>query len=168
MAGRVVIESVGVTEALVRNRMRMARLEDLGVELDAAANEFYAAEEVWYSSQGEGSWAPLAASTVDAKSRAGTPDPERALYAWGNLFQSVISSTGPYSVKQHIDPWSILIAADWDEGGWQIPVVLSEGTTTAGRGHHTHIPARPIWLDDASAEALQMIANIGELLLKGI
>jgi hypothetical protein len=52
---------------------------------------------------------------------------------------------------------------DWENDGWQIPPVLSEGTETAGVGHKTTIPARPIW-----PPAEQMRDPVGAILMAGL
>ena len=97
-----------------------------------------------YEGRGFGEWLPLAESTVARKVSEGNPDPSRQLYAEGDLFESVTTAHGPFSFTI-LEPMRVIVGVDWSSGGAQIPVVLSEGTDNAGVGHHTHIPARPIW-----------------------
>jgi hypothetical protein len=97
-----------------------------------------------YEARGFGEWPPLAESTVARKTSQGNPDPSRQLYAEGDLFESVTTAHGPFSFTI-LEPMRVIVGVDWSSGGAQIPVVLSEGTDNAGVGHHTHIPARPIW-----------------------
>jgi hypothetical protein len=94
---------------------------------------------------GNGDWPPLAESTVQKKTQAGYAEPDRPLYAEGNLYESVTSQSGPYSVPIQIvdndEAQGIVISVDWEEGGWQIPTLLSVGTQQSGG----NLPARPIW-----------------------
>jgi hypothetical protein len=124
--------------------MLAERLADMREPLTLAAA--YVREETRsrYESRGMGEWPPLAESTVARKTSQGYPDPTRQLYAEGDLFESVTTAHGPYSFTI-LEPQRIVFGVDWSSGGVQIPVVLSEGTDDAGVGHHTHIPARPIW-----------------------
>lgn len=160
MPMRIVVESVGATQILVRNRARIARLKDLSTELDAAQKVFYGAEESWFDSKGNGTWPELAESTIRSKTAMGVSEPDRPLVAFGSLRSSVTSSSGPYSFVHRLSPYEIVIGANWDIGGWQIPTVLSEGDATH--------PARHIWPSHESEDAVRMRASIGELLLKGI
>lgn len=160
----ILIESVGATEILVRNEERIRRLTDLRPEMDAAVSIVRENTQSWYDSDGAGTWAPLAQSTIDRKTSTGYPDPERILYAEGNLYESVVSDAGPYSSKV-TSSHEAIITVDWEENGYQIPVVLSEGTNSAGRGNTTVIPARPIWPEDGSIDDTAIRAEIGALLI---
>lgn len=164
----VEFQSTGATEIVLRNRARAAHLLDLTPELDQASDLVYEATREWFDSAGGGTWPQLAESTIAQKISQGAAEPERALYREGNLYESVTSPSGPYSFRHHPDGHSVAIGADWDQGGTQIPVVLSEGTDHAGVGGHTMIPARPIWPDEEGYEATRMRLAIGELFLKGI
>lgn len=111
---------------------------------------FYRHTARWLESFGAGTWDPLAEPTIRQKTREGWPEPDRPLFASGDLFRSATSPTGPYSAQAETDH-SITVLIDWANDGYQIPVVLSEGSP---RG----LPPRPIFeLDDdyvAQAEHL--------------
>jgi hypothetical protein len=154
---RVDITSIGATKILVGMTARMARLADLYPEMEQASELFYDETRAWYDSRGDGTWAPLAASTIAAKISQGRSDPGRPLYAEGNLRESATSASGPYSYRI-IDHRSVIMGVDWDVGGWQIPMILSYGDS--------RIPARPIWPEGIHIERLQ--TEIGKLILKGI
>lgn len=156
---RVVVETHGVTQALLRNRERIVHLEDLSLELEHAAGEVRHATQQWFDSQGEGSWPELAEATIAQKQALGVDSPETPLVRWGLLRDSLISPTGPYSFTLRGHDW-IGVGVDWAENGWQIAVVLSEGDATH--------PARHIWPPQESAESVRMRTSIGELLLRGI
>jgi hypothetical protein len=123
---------------------------------------------MWYDSDGGGTWPQLAESTVQRKASQGYSDPERPLFAEGNLYESATSPNGPYSFKMMAGMQSVVLGVDWSRGRWQIPVVHFYGTTDAGRDHNTVIPARPIWPSHDSAEYAEMRAAITVLMLKGI
>src|ERR1700756_5745233 len=161
-------DSVGATEILVKNAAREARLLDMEPELMAATDLVYEATRQWYDSRGGGSWPPLAASTIARKAIQGYADPERPLYAEGNLYESATSPNGPHSFRLPVGLQGVVIGVDWAEGGWQIPVVHFYGTTTAGRNHDVTIPARPIWPRAASGEYAAMREAITALMLRGI
>jgi hypothetical protein len=168
---QVDITSTGVTQAQLGLRARMLRLEDLRPEMETASDLFYEATRSWYESDGSGTWPALAESTVAQKASQGAGDPGRPLFAEGNLFASATSPSGPYSVHA-ITGHSALMAVDWNEGGWQIPMVQALGTDPLGpfpRGNHPaswRIPPRPIWPRGHVIDLLQ--AKIGELFLRGV
>jgi hypothetical protein len=164
----IALETVGITEALVRNQLRMRRLEDMTPEMDAAGGAVYAATRSWMESNGDGSWPPLAASTIARKAAQGYGDPERPLYAEGNLFDSATSPSGVHAFHINLSEHSLVLGVDWAEGGWQIPTVLHSGTTTAGRDHNVTIPARPIWPGLGSSQYSEMRAAITALMLMGV
>lgn len=124
--------------------MLASRLVDFAPALEEAGKYIREETRQRFESRGFGEWPPLAESTVARKASQGYPDPSRQLYAEGDLFESVTSANGPFSFTI-LEPTRIVLGVDWQEGSWQIPVVLSEGTDDAGVGHSTHIPARPIW-----------------------
>lgn len=167
MATRFVVTSSGVTECLLRNRARMARLQDLRPEMEKASELIYEHTARWFDSRGEGTWPDLADSTVAGKVSQGYAEPERPLYAEGNLRESVTSPSGPYSSVVYPHD-GVVVSVDWDVGGWQIPVVLSEGTTTAGVGHTTVIPPRPIWPVTGSQADLNLRKEVGDVIMKGV
>jgi len=49
----------------------------------------------------------------------------------------------------------VVMLVDWENDGWQIPVVLSEGSE--------HLPGRPIW-----PPAEEMVHAVGQILMKGL
>ena len=142
---RIEYVSEGATQILAANRRRIERLQDLRAPLMEATEVVYTGIREWYDSQGEGTWPPLAESTIARKASQGYSSPSRPLYAEGNLYESATSPSGPYSFRTPIGNHSVVLGVDWQKGGWQIPVVLSRGTTTAGRGNRTRIPARRIY-----------------------
>jgi hypothetical protein len=164
----IIVTSSGATEILVGLDARIAKLTDMDSLLESATDIVYDATEQWFESAGEGTWPELAESTVTSKATQGYSDPGKPLYAAGNLFQSVTSPNGPYSFRVHSSTSSISIGADWEEGGYQIPVVLSEGTDSAGPAHNVRIPARPIWPQHGSGAYSDMMSNIAKLMLQGI
>ena len=121
-----------------------SRLTDFRVPLEEAGKLVREATRQRFESRGLGEWPPLAESTVTRKAVLNLSDPPRQLYATGDLFESATSAHGPFSYTV-LEPTFIVIGVDWSEGPWQIPVVLSEGTTDAGPNHNVRIPARPIW-----------------------
>lgn len=149
---------VGVDEAMLVLRQRMARLADMTIPLAKATGVVYEATRQHYETN---DWPPLAESTIARKASQGYAEPDRPLYAEGNLFESATSPSGPYSTVVHPTPHSVVLGIDWDVGGWQIPMVLSEGTQTAGRGHSTVIPSRPIW-----APVDETYIEVGTILLE--
>lgn len=121
-----------------------SRLTDFRVPLAEAGAYVREQTRQRFEARGFGEWPPLAESTVLRKVSLSYPDPERQLFAEGDLFESATSPNGPYSYTI-LEPTFIVIGVDWAEGPWQIPVVLSEGTNDAGVNHNVKIPARPIW-----------------------
>jgi hypothetical protein len=161
------LDTVGVTEALVRMDARIKRMSDPEPVLDAMSDRVYEATARWYDSDGAGTWPALAASTIARKTSRGSADPGRPLYDTGSLYQSATSPSGPYSFKMHPNPWEVVIGVDWALGGWQIPVVHFYGTQTAGAGNATVIPPRPIWPAHGSSDYAQMRVEMTELMMHG-
>ena len=141
---RVQMRSADTAGASRTVEMIADRMADFREPLTLAAAYVREQTRQRYEARGFGEWPPLAESTVARKTSQGNPDPSRQLYAEGDLFESVTTAHGPFSFTI-LEPMRIVIGADWQVGSWQIPTVLSEGTDNAGVGHHTHIPARPIW-----------------------
>lgn len=168
MAGHLSLRSEGATEIVQRMNARIARLHDMRPELIRAAEIVHEGTRQWYDSRGEGTWPELAESTIERKASAGYPEPERPLFAEGNLYESVTSLAGPYAFMVMPDDHTVVIGADWDEGGWQIPVVLSEGTENAGAGHNTRIPPRPIWPTLGSLADTFLRTEIGTIFLAAL
>ncbi len=162
------VTTSGATSILVGLDARAKRLIDLEPELTEAMGVVYEATREWYDSDGEGEWPPLAASTVADKVSQGYADPERPLYADGNLYESATSPYGPYSFHLLAGLNGIVFGVDWARGRWQIPVVHFYGTSDAGKDHNVRIPARPIWPRPGSASYLAMMDKLNELMLRGI
>jgi hypothetical protein len=151
----------------------VARLEllavhaaDMAARLEKASDLIYEETAHRFDTEADGQWPPLAESTVAKKESQGYGEPDQALYAEGNLYESATSPNGPYSLRTHVDGTTaqkIVMLVDWDNDGWQIPTVLTEGTDDAGVGHHTRIPARPIW-----PPAGEMRDRVGEILFAGL
>lgn len=156
----VQVHAYGTDEIIAALDAKLARLANLAVPLAEATTIIYEATRQHFESAGDGAWPPLAESTVARKASQGMAEPEKALYASGNLFESATSPSGPYSTVTHPTTHSVVMGIDWDEDGWQLPMVLSQGTDTAGRGHHTRIPSRPIW-----APTTEVATEVGALLL---
>lgn len=134
-----------------------SRLTDFRVPLAEGAKLVREATRQRFESRGLGEWPPLAEATVMRKAALNLSDPPRQLFASGDLFESATSANGPYSYTV-LEPTFVVIGVDWSEGPWQIPVVLSEGTSDAGVQHNVHIPARPIW--PASATMVNGVSRL--------
>lgn len=156
----------GFSQADIRLSERIAALQDMRPEMELAAGILYEQTRQHFDSQGGGLWPPLAPATVRRKTNAGFGDPERALFEHGDLYESVTSPTGPYSYMVFPTNHSVVVGVDWEEGGWQIPMVLSQGAGMGGgfpgRGNWV-LPARPIW-----PNVVEMTAEIGLILLARI
>lgn len=138
---RVQMKASKTTGAQRRVELVADRLTDFRVPLAAAAGFVREKTRQRFEARGFGEWPALAESTVARKVSSGYADPTRQLYATGDLFESVTSAHGPYSFTTLNDTW-IAFGVDWQVGGWQIPVILSEG--------NDRIPARPIYPRDRS------------------
>lgn len=136
---RVQLRSTKTSGPQRRVDMIADRLTDFRVPLTEATAFVRERTRQRFEARGFGEWPVLAESTVVRKVSQGYPDPTRQLYATGDLFESVTSAHGPYSFTMMHDTWAA-IGVDWQSGGWQIPVVLSEGDD--------RIPARPIYPRD--------------------
>lgn len=147
---RVQLRHADLNGSRARVQMIASRLTDFSVPLEQAAKLVREETRQRFEMRGLGEWPPLAESTVARKVSAGYPDPTRQLYAEGNLFESATSPNGPYSFTHRGLTW-VHIGVDWTEGGWQIPLVLSEGAGAGGRfpgragASSWRIPARPIY-----------------------
>jgi hypothetical protein len=142
------LQSTGASQILAGLALHEARAADIGERLEAASDLIYEETKHRFDTEGDGEWPPLAESTVASKESAGYGEPSKPLVAEGNLFESATSPYGPYSQRIRTDnaeAQQIVMLVDWENDGWQIPVVQTEGTDDAGVGHHTRIPARPIW-----------------------
>lgn len=164
------IKSIGATAIRIGMDARIARLHDLGHALEHASDMFYAEVRTWYDSNGDGTWAPLADSTVASKTSQGAGDPARPLYLEGNLYESATSPSGPWSYRI-VEHDKVVMGIDWDEGGYQIPMILSHGAGEGGmfpsgaHGPNWSIPARPIWPNVAHLARVR--DEIGHLILHG-
>lgn len=126
-------------------------LADMHDALEAATEIVYEHERQLFDSWGDGHWPPLAESTIQRKAAQGYGEPQRPLYAMGNLFESVTSPHGPYSTREITDHQAV-IGVDWDNNGYQIPVLHQEGTAT--------MPARPIFtLDDQLVHSIASVVK---------
>lgn len=135
-----------------------AHTADLGARLEQASDLIYEETRHRFDTEGDGEWPQLAESTVAKKESQGYGEPARALYAEGNLYESATSPYGPYSERllvRNAGEQQIVMLVDWDNDGWQIPSLLSEG---AG-----DLPSRPIW-----PPAEEMRGPVGEILMRGL
>lgn len=126
------------------------------VRLEEATNLLYRFTREKFDTLGAGDWAPLAESTIIRKESQGFPDPERPLFASGDLYESATSPYGPYSVLL-IEEGRALVQVDWDKDGIQIPTLHSQGAE--------NLPQRRIWpsMDEPIGDALALA--IRELLM---
>lgn len=110
-----------------------------------------------FEARGFNEWPALSESTVARKIAKGYSQPTRQLYGEGDLFESATSAHGPHSYTV-LTSHRIIVGVDWQQNGWQLAAVLSEGTEgTTGyrgkrgvfpRGGHSAawgIPPRPIY-----------------------
>jgi hypothetical protein len=123
--------------------------------LERATEIVYEYTRQRFDLEGMGEWPQLAEATVMRKISEGFANPERILYAEGNLYESMTSANGPYSFRV-IDDTRAIIGVDWENGGWQIPLLLHEGSSD-GR-----LPARPMWPTGVALE--EMKRDIGHVL----
>jgi hypothetical protein len=133
---RVQLRGAQLDRPRAQVEMIASQLTDFRLPLTTAAAYVREQTRQRFEARGFGEWPPLAESTVARKKSKGAPDPPRQLYEFGDLYESVSSAHGPYSFTV-LEPTFVLIGVDWQRGGWQIPVLLSEGTP--------RMPARPIW-----------------------
>jgi hypothetical protein len=147
----ITITAIQTASVLARLDALTVALRDMSGALERATDVVYEHTRQWYETAGGETWPPLAESTIQRKASEGYPDPERPLFAEGNLFESATSPYGPYSFRI-IEPHRAVIGVDWEQDGWQIPVVLAAGNDQDGG----NIPARPIWhVDDELRAALE-------------
>jgi hypothetical protein len=157
------LQTVGATQMLATLDAQIAHLAGLDARLDKASDLVYQETAHRFDTEADGEWSGLTESTIAKKESQGYGEPAQALYAEGNLYESATSPNGPYSDRLHIDSATakqVVMLVDWENDGWQIPVVLSEGTETAGVDHNIEIPIRPIW-----PPAEQMREPVGKILL---
>lgn len=164
----IIVKTAGFTQAMLAIDRRIASLRDIRLGLEAATEIVYEATRQRFDSSGNGSWPPLAESTVQRKESQGAADPARPLYEQGNLYESATSPSGPYSMGPLFPSLnSVVIGIDWEENGYQIPRVLSEGAGEGGafpgRGGGWHIPARPIW-----PPAPELVLPVREALIEAL
>lgn len=126
-----------------RIQVLLDQLENMDVSLREATDVLYEHTRQRFEDWGAGEWPQLAESTVIRKRSQGFPEPERPLFATGDLFESASSAYGPYSLRI-IEPHRAIITVDWELDGAQIPALLSSGNVEQGG----HLPARPIWPHD--------------------
>lgn len=151
------MQTTGATQMLAGLDLGAQRLGSLRDALEAAGDEIYLETQHRFDTESDGDWPQLAESTVAKKASQGYAEPERILYAEGNLYESATSPNGPYSQRIYDDSGfhqRLVLLVDWENDGWQIPTVLSEGSD---RG----LPSRPIW-----PPAEQMVHRVREILLR--
>jgi hypothetical protein len=160
------VTSMGFTQIQLGLDRRIAALRDMRPQLEAAAEVVYAATRERFDSRGNGQWAPLADSTVARKTAGGAVQPDRVLFEMGDLYESATSPTGPYSSMVLPTDHAVVLAINWEEDGYQIPQVLSQGAGDGGafpgRGKW-HIPPRPIWPPPE-----ELVVEIGEILMTAL
>jgi hypothetical protein len=159
-------QSTGANQMLAALESRALHAEQMSGRLDKASDLIYQETAHRFDTEGDGIWPQLSESTVAKKESQGYGEPAQPLYAEGNLYESATSPNGPYSDRLHTDSvgtQQVIMLVDWENDGWQIPTVLSEGTDDAGRSHDVRIPSRPIW-----PPAEQMREPVGKIILAGI
>jgi hypothetical protein len=157
------LESTGASQILAGLEMHALHVAEMGERLEKASDLIYQETMHRFDTAGDGSWPPLKESTIARKESQGYGQPASPLIATGDLYESSTSPNGPFSQRIFIVnelTQMVIMLVDWERDGWQIPVVLSEGTDDAGRGHHTRIPSRPIW-----PPADQMRDEVGAVLM---
>ena len=160
------LASSGGTQMIAALELHAMHVENMAARLEKASDFLYEETAHRFDTEANGTWPPLAESTVAKKESQGYGEPAKALYAEGNLYESATSPYGPYSERLYVHSEGsqrIVMLVDWENDGWQIPPVLSEGTETAGVGHKTTIPSRPIW-----PPAEQMREPVGAILMAGL
>lgn len=92
------LELAGVVETRERLRALIDELDDMSPLWGMYAEIMAATEAAWFSSEGEGSWPPLAASTIREKARLGyTADP---LIRTGDLLASLTNPAVAMEIGQ--------------------------------------------------------------------
>ncbi len=159
-------QSTGANQMLATLELHALHAEQVSERLDKASDLIYQETAHRFDTEADGTWPQLSESTVAKKESQGYGEPAKPLFSEGNLYESATSPNGPYSERLHTDSAGtqrVVMLVDWGNDGWQIPVVLSEGTEDAGRSHDVHIPSRPIW-----PPAAQMREPVGKIILAGI
>lgn len=134
--------SEGATQIMVGLDARATSLEATDAKMEMMEQVVYETTESWFDTHGEGRWPPNAPSTLASKRRKGQgADP---LVATGDFKDSATSAHGPHSFEMRVSD-GVAFGVDWENGGWQIPVVQFYGTHNAGASHDVTIPARPAW-----------------------
>lgn len=130
-------------------------LQSLAPALLAATDQIYEHARQNFETRGDGGWPQLADATIQRKAAQGYAEPDRPLYAEGNLFESATSPAGKYSLR-YVSDHQAVVGVDWSENGVQIPPVLSAGNIAEGG----NIPARPIYTVDE-----QLVAQLAQVLM---
>ena len=141
-------------------------LEKMDKRLEASADVVRKYTAQRFEARGFGEWPELAPATIQAKERTGADDPERQLFETGGLMDAITTPGGSGTTPDGPSGWQVVdsspggfsrvaFGVDWDNGGWQIPVLLD-----AGDG--VRLPARPIW--PTGSEADRMKAEIADVL----
>ncbi len=155
------IRTAGVTQAAYRLDVVARRLGDMRPQLEAATLAVYEHTRQRFESAGDGEWPPLAESTVARKESQGYAEPQRELFATGNLFESATSPQGPYSNRLVTEHQAVIqVLGVGEDGGGDpelVPVYLSEGTD--------RMPARPIW---PAADDPRLVDDVAAALKHGI
>src|ERR1700729_2375132 len=118
--------STGASQMVARLELLAVHAEEISDRLDKASDLIYGETAHRFDTEGDGTWPPLAESTVTKKESQGYGEPAKPLYAEGNLYESATSPNGPYSARLHTDSagtQQVVMLVDWENDGWQIPVV---------------------------------------------
>lgn len=138
---------------------KIARIKGLEAVMPEIAGMIYESNRAWMDSKGEGTWPKLAQVTVEKKASQGMMEPSRPMFAEGNLYESVVSPSGPYSY--YIPMFDgVVIGVSWTAAK-----ALATGTSTSGVGHHTRIPARPIFPPPTTTAGAALKMQIARFIL---
>lgn len=154
---------VGWSAAQVRLHRIEWALENMHDPLEEIVGDVHRHTAEQFASWGAVSgdpWEHLAASTVRSKRSKGYLTPEWPLVATGDMMASATSSEGPFSEGETLESEAWL-GVDWEENGYQIPVLHQEGvpwrivhrraytradgTRVGATSYLWHLPARPIF-----------------------
>jgi hypothetical protein len=161
--GSIDTHLAGWTAAEARLHAMERALENMHDPLEGIVGDVHRHTLEQFASWGDVSgtpWEPLAASTIREKEAHHYPAPGWPLVATGALMASATTSEGPFSEGEVLEQEAWL-GVDWEEGGYQIPVLHQEGVpwTEVHRRAYTradgvevgatsymwHLPARPIF-----------------------
>ena len=90
------LASSGGTQMIAALELHAMHVENMAARLEKASDFLYEETAHRFDTEANGTWPPLAESTVAKKESQGYGEPAKALYAEGNLYESATSPYGPY------------------------------------------------------------------------